>query len=117
MVAEFETTCLHRISELPFDPQAEIFRHYPGFKLGVVDSVRYYARLLLPLVRELIADDPEHTGWILTGPAIASQTLAAANLLCRALSDLYLRMRDRPNYTEFSLIDIQDCNESTAETH
>jgi hypothetical protein len=27
--------------------------------------------LLLPLVKELIANDSDHTGWILTGPAIA----------------------------------------------
>ena len=114
MTSNFETTCLHRVSELPFDAQSEIFRHYPGFKIGVVDSVRYYARLLLPLVRELIANDTEHTGWILTGPAIAAQTPAAANLLCRELSDLYLRERDTRNYKELSLIDIQYDNESTA---
>jgi hypothetical protein len=114
MSRDFETTCLHRISELPFDSQAEIFRHYPGFKLGVVESVRYYARLLLPLVRELIANESEHTGWILTGPAIAAQTMAAANLLCRELSDLYLRERDIPNYKGLSLIDIQYDNEGTA---
>ena len=114
MAIDSKTTCLHRISELPFDAESEIFRHYPGFKLGVVDSVRYYARLLLPLARELIANDSEHTGWILTGPAIAAQTLAAANLLCRELSDLYLRERDTRNYKELSLIDIQYDNESTA---
>ena len=114
MTCDSETTCLHRISELPFDSQAEIFRHYPGFKLGVVESVRYYARLLLPLVRELIENDSEYTGWILTGPAIAAQTMAAANLLCRELSDLYLRERDLLNYKELSLIDIHYDNEGTA---
>ena len=114
MASDSETTGLHRISELPFDAQAEIFRHYPGFKLGVVESVRYYARLLLPLARELIANDSDHTGWILTGPAIAAQTMAAANLLCRELSDLYLRERDTRNYKELSLVDIQYDNESTA---
>jgi hypothetical protein len=114
MTCDSKTTYLHRISELPFDSQSEIFRHYPGFKLGVVESVRYYARLLLPLARELIASDSEHGGWILTGPAIAAQTLAAANLLCRELSDLYLRERDTPDSKELSLIDIQYDNESTA---
>jgi hypothetical protein len=114
MASNSETTYLHRISELPFDEQSEIFRHYPGFKLGVIESVRYYARLLLPVARELIANDSEHTGWILTGPAIASQTLAAANLLCRELSDLYLRERDTRHDKELSLIDIQYDNESTA---
>jgi hypothetical protein len=114
MTTNSETTCLHRIDELPFDPQAEIFRHYPGFKLGVIESVRYYARFLLPVARELIANDSEHSGWILTGPAIAAQTMAAANLLCRELSDLHLRERDTRNYKELSLIDIHYDNERTA---
>lgn len=109
-----ETTCLHRISHLPFDADAEIFRRYPAFKVGVVDSVRYYARLLLPLVKELIANGPDHARWILTGPAIAAQTPAAANLLCRELFDLYMRERDTRNSKELSLIDIQYDNESTA---
>jgi hypothetical protein len=114
MASDFETTCLHRISELPFDAQSEIFRHYPGFKLGVVESVRYYARLLLPLARELIANASGHSGWILTGPAIAAQTPAAANLLCRELSDLYLREHGTHNDKDLSLVDIQYDNESTA---
>lgn len=114
MATDSEITCLYRISELPFDAQSEIFRHYPGFKLGVVDDVRYYARLLLPLVRELIANDSQHNGWILTGPPIAAQTMAAANLLSRELFDLYLRERDTRNYEELSLVDIQYGNGGTA---
>ena len=109
-----ETTCLHRITQLPFDADAEFFRRYPAFKVGVIDSVRYYAQLLLPLVKEVIANDSDHTGWILTGPAIASQTPAAANLLCRELFDLYMRERNPHNSKELSLIDIQYDNESTA---
>jgi PRTase ComF-like len=114
MANNFETTCLHRISELPFDAQSEIFRHYPGFKLGVVDSVRFYARSLLPLVRDLMANDSDQADWIMTGPAIAARTLAAANLLCRELSDLYSRERDSRNGKELSLVDIQYDNEKTA---
>jgi hypothetical protein len=114
MPTDSATTCVRRISELPFDAQSEMFRHYPGFKIGVVDSVRYYARLLLPLVRESIANDPDHTGWIITGPAIAAGTMAAANLLCRELSDLYLQERDTRDHQELSLIEIQYDNEKTA---
>jgi PRTase ComF-like len=110
-----ETTSLHRISQLPLDADAEIFRHYPAFKLGVTDSVRHYARLLLPLVKNLIASESQHTDWILTGPAIASQTPAAANLLCRELFDLFMRERDTRSPKELSLIDIvYDDNEATA---
>jgi len=114
VMSNSETICLHRIRQLPFDADAEIFRRYPAFKVGVTDSVRYYAQLLLPLVKELIANDSDHTGWILTGPAIAAETLAAANLLCQELFDLYMRERDPRTDKELSLIDIQYDNESTA---
>lgn len=93
-----ETTSLHRISELPLDPDAEIFRHYPAFKLGVTESVRHYARLLLPLVNELIANE---SGWVLTAPPIVAQTPAGANLLCWELFDLYTR-----ESKDLSLIDL-----------
>ncbi len=93
-----ETTSLHRISELPLDPDAEIFRHYPAFKLGVTESVHHYARLLLPLVNDLIANE---SGWILTAPPIVAQTPAGANLLCWELFDLYTR-----DSKDLSLIDL-----------
>lgn len=107
IMGDSETTSLYRISRLPLDADAEFFRRYPAFKLGVTDSVRYYARLLLPLVKNLIASDSQHTDWILTGPAISARTPAAANLLSRELLDLYRRERDTHNYKELSLIDIQ----------
>lgn len=113
-MSDSETTSLYRISQLPLDADAEIFRQYPAFKLGVTRSVRYYARLLLPLMKRLIASDPEYTDWILTGPAIAAETMAAANLLCRELFDLYTRERDPGNSQKLSLMDIQYDNEATA---
>ena len=113
-MSDSETTSLYRISRLPLDADAEIFRQYPAFKMGVTDSVRYYARLLLPLVKNIIASDSRHTDWILTGPAIAARTPAAANLLCRELLDLYGRERDVRNSGELSLMDIQYDNEPTA---
>jgi hypothetical protein len=114
MMSDSETTSLYRINRLPLDADAEIFRQYPAFKLGVTDSVRYYARLLLPLVKNLLASDSQHADWILTGPAISARTPAAANLLCRELSDLYRRERDVRNSKELSLMDIQYDNEPTA---
>lgn len=97
-----QTISLHRITHLPFDADAEIFRHYPALKLGVIASVRHYARLLLPHLKKLIAND---TGWILTSPAIASQTPAGANLLCWELFE---------SYKGLSVIDIHYDNEATA---
>ncbi|MGH9928431.1 MAG: phosphoribosyltransferase family protein [Pyrinomonadaceae bacterium] len=113
-MSELEMTSLHRISQLPFDADAEIFRRYSSFKLGVTDSVQHYAGLLLPLVKRLIASDSEHTGWILTAPAIAAQTPAAANLLCRELFDSYMRERDIHNSKDLSLVESRYDNESTA---
>lgn len=113
-MSDSETNCLYRINLLPFDADAEIFRQYPGFKLGVTESVRYYARLLLPLARNLIEGNSQYSDWVLTGPAIAAETPAAANLLCRELFDLYMREGDARNSKQLSLMDIHYDNESTA---
>jgi PRTase ComF-like len=112
-MTDFETTALHRISQLPLDTNAEIFRHYPAFKLGVTGSVRHYARLLLPLVKRLIADGSKNDHWILTSPALSFQTPAGANLLCWELFDLCMRERDS---LELSLIDMNYENETKAAT-
>lgn len=113
-MGDSETAFLYRISRWPLDTDAEIFRQYPAFKLGATDSVRYYARLLLPLVKNIIASDSRHTDWILTAPAISAQTPAAANLLSQELLDLYRRERDTRNAKELSLMDIQYDSEATA---
>jgi hypothetical protein len=111
-MSDFETTCLYRISELPLDADAEIFRHYPVFKLGVTDSVRYYARLMLPLVKKVFASDSEHSDWILTAPAMTVHTPAAANLLCWELFDLCMRERDEHASKELTLVEIEHDSES-----
>ena len=105
--------CLHRISRLPLDANAEIFRQYPAFKLGVTESIRHYARLLLPLVETQIANGSEQTDWILTAPAIAARTPAAANLLCWELFDLCMR-GPAGNISKLSLINIQHDSSSAA---
>jgi len=113
MSADFQTLSLYRISELPFDADAEIFRQYPGFKLGVVPCVEYYAQLMLPLVRKVIANSPEYDDWILTAPAITAQTPAAANLMGWKLFDLYGREADSNCSTKLSLINLEHDSEST----
>jgi len=106
MMSDSETTSLHLITELEFDAGAEIFRHYPAFKLGVVNSVRYYARLMFPLLKKLIGRDSQYDSWIVTAPPIIDETPAAANLLCWELFELYTQEHPRP-VKELSLIDIQ----------
>lgn len=100
-----DITCLHRISAIPIDPSEAIFREYAAFKLGVTSSVRHFAALLLPLVKQLIANEPEHTDWIFTAPAIATQTPAAANLLCWELFRLCQREQELRAH-KLTLIDI-----------
>jgi hypothetical protein len=113
-MSDFETTSLHRITELPIDGEAEFFRHYPAFKLGVTESVRYYARLLLPILKNTLSSDARHNDWILTGPALAAETPAGANLLCWELFDLFKVEQDSQKSNELSLINIKYDNESTA---
>ncbi|HMG74022.1 MAG TPA: phosphoribosyltransferase family protein [Pyrinomonadaceae bacterium] len=108
-----DITCVHRINVTPIDPSDAIFAEYSAFKLGVTRSVRHFAELLLPLVQGLIASDAEHTDWVLTAPAIAAQTPAAANLLCWELFRLCQRERDL-RARKLTLIDIQHDSESTA---
>jgi phosphoribosyl transferase-like protein len=110
-MTDFETLSLHHVSQLPLDANKEIFRQYPAFKLGVSDSVSYYAQLLLPLVKKLISDS-ESIDWIMTAPAITAQTPAAANLLCWELFDLYVRQPNTPTSSRLSLIDIKHDSES-----
>lgn len=102
-----ETTSLYRITQLPLDADAEIFRQYAAFKLGVTASVRHYAQLLLPLAQQLIAN--EHSDWILTAPPIVAHTPAGANLLSWELFDLYTR-----DSKQLSLIDMHYDNAATA---
>jgi hypothetical protein len=45
---------LHTISTLPLDPNFSLFAHYPAVKLGVLESVRYYAhRRLDEILRQV----------------------------------------------------------------
>ena len=101
------TTFLYQISSLPLDAEAEIFRQYPAFKLGVTAAVSHYARLLLPLVTNLIANDSQHKRWAFTSPAITGQTPAAANLLCSELFELCSRDSEIRASKEVSLIEIE----------
>jgi PRTase ComF-like len=93
---------LHVLYELPLDPGFPLFQHYPPMKLGVRESVREYARLLLPLAREVISRRPESAGWVITAPPFFAAP-AGANLVAREIhrhltvelpSHLSLRMMD-----------------------
>lgn len=71
---------LHTITTLPLDPRFPLFEHYPAMKIGVRESVRYYASLLAPLAAEIIAAEPETMEWVVTAPPLYAIP-AGANLL------------------------------------
>jgi hypothetical protein len=72
-------SALHTIESLSLDPHLPLFQHYPAFKLGVRDSVRFYANLLLPLAEQVLLSQPETTEWTITAPPLYVIP-AAANL-------------------------------------
>lgn len=71
---------LHTITTLPLDPHFPLFEHYPAMKIGVQESVRYYASRLAPLAAEIIASEPETMEWVVTAPPLYAIP-AGANLL------------------------------------
>jgi hypothetical protein len=77
-------SALHTIDGLPLDPDFPLFQHYPAMKLGVRESVREYARLLLPLARDVITRRPESADWVVTAPPFFAVP-AGANLVAREI--------------------------------
>ena len=79
---------LHTITSLPLDPRLLFFERYPAMKLGVRESVGFYARLLAPVAEKIMAAQPD-ADWVVTAPPFYAIP-AGANLLawevCRILS-------------------------------
>jgi hypothetical protein len=61
---------LHAITSVPLDPRFPLFQHYPAMKLGVRESVRFYADLLAPLAEAIMTSQRETTEWVVTGPPL-----------------------------------------------
>ncbi|MEA2238759.1 MAG: hypothetical protein QOC81_3483 [Thermoanaerobaculia bacterium] len=85
-----QLVALHTISSLSLDPGFPLFRHYSALKLGVRESVRFYASFLIPLAAKIIASQPETKRWVVTSPPLYVVP-SAANLLAwemaRALAE------------------------------
>ncbi|MFN0213871.1 MAG: phosphoribosyltransferase family protein [Saprospiraceae bacterium] len=75
---------IHQITSYPLDLSGVIYQEYPFLKLGVVSSVQHYAEILMPVVEEIMAANPQYTSWVLTSPP-RHRLPAAANLLCWAV--------------------------------
>jgi hypothetical protein len=63
-------SALHTIESPSLDPHLPLFQYYPAMKLGVRESVQFYARLLLPLAERIIASRPESSAWTITAPPL-----------------------------------------------
>jgi len=75
-----DVSALHTIASLSLDPALPLFKHYPAMKLGVRESIRFYAALLLPLAEKVVASRPEITEWVVTAPPLYAIP-AGANLI------------------------------------
>ena len=61
-------------------------------KLGLEQSVGYFANLLLPLAERMVAAQPQHDSWVLTAPPASHLPTAAILLsqrICALLQDKY----------------------------
>lgn len=65
-----EIFALHTITGLELDAGFPLFRHYPAMKLGVRDSIRFYARQMLPHAEEILAGPPGPENWVVTAPPL-----------------------------------------------
>lgn len=73
-------TALHTIDTLSLDSELRLFNYYPAMKMGVRESVQFYAALLLPLAETIVARHPEITEWVVTAPPLYAIP-AGANLI------------------------------------
>jgi hypothetical protein len=98
------TSALHTITSPALDPQDPLFQQYPSMKLGVRESVRFYANLLVPVAEKIIASLPETTDWVLTAPPLYA-IAAGANLLAQAM---FPALRDRlPSHKSLRFVDLR----------
>lgn len=97
------TFALHTITSLPLDPHFPLFEHYPAMKIGVRESVRYYANLLAPLAATIMDSQPGATDWVLTAPPLYVIP-SGANLLAWEVNHL---LRNNPRYNSLRTLDLR----------
>ena len=89
--AEARNWCLEEIRSLPLPLDQELYRNYPGMKLGQLQSVDFFSRRLCTLAAEILRSGAEKSDrqddWVITAPAFYYLP-AAANLLARRVHEL-----------------------------
>ncbi len=99
-----QASVLQTITSPALDPQDPLFQQYPSMKLGVRDSVRFYANLLAPVAERIIASEPEVTEWVITAPPLYVVP-AGANLLAH---EVFQVLRERlPRSRPLRLVDLR----------
>jgi len=99
-----QTSVLQTITSPTLDPVDPLFQQYPSMKLGVRESVRFYANLLVPLAERIIAGEPEVTEWVITAPPLYVVP-AGANLLAH---EMFPVLRERvPRSRALRLVDLR----------
>ncbi|WP_266171447.1 hypothetical protein [Dyella subtropica] len=78
------TLALASVAEPPRDYDSDLFRRYPGMKLGRMSDVDFFAELLSNLTAEVLAEGETADAWVLTAPAYY-QLPSAANLLAERM--------------------------------
>ena len=95
---------LHTITALPLDPHFPLFQQYPAMKLGVRESVRFYARLLAPLAEKIMAGEPDTTEWVMTAPPLYAIP-AGANLVAREVYRILGELT--PRHVRLQYVDLR----------
>ena len=93
-VDKVKTWSLEEISSLPLRLDQELYRHYPGMKLGQLPLIDFFSQHLSALALSILQDEHATTGstgsytdWVITAPAYYHLP-SAANLLARRIREL-----------------------------
>ncbi|MBC3917189.1 hypothetical protein H8L32_06855 [Undibacterium sp. CY18W] len=85
--------CLEEISSLPLRFNADLYRHYPGMKLGQWQQIDFFSKKLSCLAANIMQQDADTdtrdiaVDWVITAPAFYHLP-SAANLLARRVHAL-----------------------------
>jgi hypothetical protein len=99
-----QPSALQTITSSSLDPQYPLFQPYPSMKLGVRESVRFYANLLAVVAEKIIASEPENTEWVITAPPLYVIP-AGANLIAQ---EMFQNLRERlPRSRSLRLVEMR----------
>jgi hypoxanthine phosphoribosyltransferase len=95
---------LHKITEWPLDLASLIYQEYPSFKLGVMESIRHYAKMFAELIKRIFENNPDSANWVIVSPPIYHNLPKSSNMLCKEVYKLLTRERLDPDF--LTLVDV-----------